>query len=84
MEASWKDGKFVFIDKSLRQICDNLGKWYDVEFLFTDQEMANTRYTCMLKRTTTINQIMKLLKTTSNINYEIINNGNAKDVIKLK
>jgi len=83
-EASWKDGKFVFIDKSLRQICDNLGKWYNVEFTFRDQEMANTRYTCMLKRTTTVNQLMKLLKTTSDINYEIINNENSKDVINLK
>jgi ferric-dicitrate binding protein FerR (iron transport regulator) len=85
IESSWKDGKFVFIDKSLRQICDNLGKWYNVDFVYNDQALAETRYTCTLKRTTTINQIMKILNSISDIDYEIINSANgSKDIIILK
>ena len=85
IESSWKDGKFVFIDKSLRQICDNLSKWYNVEFIYSNQSLAETRYTCTLKRTTTINQIMKILNSISDIDYEIINNAEgSKDIIILK
>jgi transmembrane sensor len=85
IESSWKEGKFVFIDKSLRQICDNLSKWYNVEFTYSNQALADTRYTCILKRTTTVGQIMKLLNSTSGIDYEILSNeGGSKDVIRLK
>jgi transmembrane sensor len=84
IESSWKDGKFVFIDKSLRQICDNLGKWYNVEFIYSDPALADIRYTCILKRTTTVDQIMKILNSTSGIDYEIIDNvKGSKDIIKL-
>jgi len=85
IESSWKDGKFVFIDKSLRQICDNLSKWYNVEFIYSNQALAETRYTCSLKRTTTVNQIMKILNSTSNIDYEITSSDEgSKDIIRLK
>jgi transmembrane sensor len=85
IESSWKDGKFVFIDKSLRQICDNLSKWYNVEFIYSNQALADTRYTCILRRTTTVNQIMKILNSTSDIDYEIISNDEgSKDTIRLK
>lgn len=83
VESSWKDGKFIFIDKTLRQICNDLAKWYNVEFIISNPALAETRYTCILKRTTTVNQIMKLLKTTSNIDYEIIDVDGLKDIIKL-
>jgi len=85
VESSWKDGKFVFIDKSLRQICDNLSKWYNVEFVFSNPVLAETHYTCILKRTTSVNQIMKILHSISDIDYEIIiNDQGSKDVIRLK
>lgn len=84
-EASWKDGKFVFIEKSLRQICDNLSKWYNVDFVFDNSALAETNYTCILKRTTTVNQIMRILNSISGIDYEIITNDQGfKDIIRLK
>lgn len=79
--TAWKEGRFVFIDMSLAQICHELGNWYDVEFIVTDSALANTHYTSIIKRTTTVNHVLKVLSFTDHINYQIINKKEGKDLI---
>ncbi|MBC7826597.1 MAG: FecR domain-containing protein, partial [Chitinophagaceae bacterium] len=40
---AWKDGKFVFIDQPLAEICKELENWYDIEIQIEDQKLAETR-----------------------------------------
>ncbi|MGQ7870947.1 FecR family protein [Sunxiuqinia sp. sy24] len=82
--AGWKDGKFVFIDMNLRQICDELEKWYDVEIVFENKKLEADQYSSVLKRTTTIQQMMEMLKLSANINYEIRTNKNGTDEVRIK
>ena len=71
IESAWKEGKFVFIDQTLQQICSNLEKWYNVKFVITDKTLAETKYTCVLKRTTTVGQVLEILKAVSAIEYQV-------------
>lgn len=79
--TSWKDGKFVFMDKSLGEICNELSRWYDVRFEFKNPGMKNNRYNGIIKRTTTVKHIMRMLVLTADINYKIIESQDDKDVV---
>ncbi len=82
--TAWKDGKFVFMDKTLADICKELGNWYDVQIQIESQHLANTRYTCIVRRTTTIDQVLDLLSITDHIHYKIINKKEGKNLITIR
>ncbi len=79
--TAWKDGKFVFIDKTLTEICHELENWYNVQIIIKNKSLANTRYTSVIKRTTTVNLVLKMLKLTDNINYKITDRKEARDIV---
>jgi ferric-dicitrate binding protein FerR (iron transport regulator) len=78
---AWKDGKFVFIDKTLSEICRELENWYNVEIIIGNQTLANTKYTSVIKRTTTVNMVMKMLSLTDKINYKINERKEGRDIV---
>lgn len=82
--TAWKEGKFVFIDKSLTEICRELENWYNIEIQIEDQKLANTRYTSVVKRSTTVQMVLKILAVTDQINYEITEKKEGKDIIKIR
>jgi len=82
--TAWKDGKFVFIDQPLSDICKELENWYNVEIQIDDPKLAKTRYTSVVKRTTTIELVLKILAITDHIKYEITNKKEGKDFIRIR
>jgi transmembrane sensor len=82
--TAWKDGKFVFIDQPLSEICMELENWYNVEIQIEDQKLASTRYTSIVKRSTTIEMVLKILSITDQIHYEITNKNEGKDIIRIR
>jgi len=79
--TAWKDGKFVFIHKTLGEICHELESWYNVQITIRDKNLANTRYTSVIKRTTTVKLVLEMLSLTDRIHYKIIDRKEAKDIV---
>lgn len=79
--TAWKDGKFVFIDKSLAQICQELENWYNVQIIIQNKSLADTKYTSVIKRTTTVNMVLKMLSLTDKINYKIEDRKEGRDIV---
>ncbi len=84
ISIAWTEGKFVFIDKTLQEICTELENWYDVDIIIEDQQLAKTKYTSVVKRSTTIQLVLKMLNITDNIHYEITDQPIGKDIIRIK
>ena len=82
--TAWTEGKFVFIDQPLSEICKELENWYNIEIQITDPKLANTRYTSVVKRTTTVKMVLKILAVTDQIRYEITDKKEGKDIIKIR
>jgi len=82
--TAWKDGKFVFIDQPLSEICTELENWYNADIQIEDEVLANTRYTSVVKRSTTIEMVLKILSITDQIHYDITNKKEGKDIIKIR
>ena len=79
--TAWKEGKFVFIHKTLGEICHELESWYNVEIVIGNKSLANTRYTSVIKRTTTVKLVLNMLSLTDKINYKITDRKEAKDFV---
>jgi transmembrane sensor len=79
--TAWKGGKFVFIDKTLAEICRELENWYNVQIIIQNKSLANTKYTSVIKRTTTVNMVLKMLSLTDKINYKINDRKEARDIV---
>jgi len=82
--TAWTEGKFVFIDQPLSEICKELENWYNIEIQITDPKLANTRYTSVVKRSTTVQMVLKILAVTDQISYEITEKKEGKDIIKIR
>ena len=82
--TAWKEGKFVFVDQTLTEICKELENWYNIEVQIEDSKLANTRYTSVVKRSTTVQMVLKILAVTDQIHYEIIDRKERKDIIKIR
>lgn len=79
--SAWRDGKFVIRDQRLEDIFTELSRWYDIEFQFENQSLRDYRYTGNIKKSTTAQQVLKMLKLTSKFNYRIIEKPTESDVI---
>jgi transmembrane sensor len=81
--SAWKDGKFVFIDKTLSEICKELENWYNVQIIIQNKSLATAKYTSVIKRTTTVNLVLKMLSLTDKINYKINDRKEARDIVTI-
>lgn len=75
--TGWTGNKFVFIDKPLAEICHEFEKWYGVSILIGSEQLKNEKYTSVIRRTTTIGQLLEMFKLTTGINYKFINEKNG-------
>lgn len=71
--TSWKDGVFEFEDMPLEEICRQLGRWYDVEFIFTDPAIRTLSFTGAAKREKSIEFILNIIGNTNAIHFDIQN-----------
>lgn len=79
--SAWRDGKFVIRDQRLEDIFKELSRWYDVEFQFENQSLRDYKYTGNIKKSTTAQHVMKMLKLTANFNYKIVEKPTDPDLI---
>lgn len=70
-ELSWKEGILHVEDEPLSRLVRRLERRYGVTFVFNDAELKDYIYSGTLKEIT-LEQVMHVLKLTSPINYDII------------
>lgn len=73
-EIAWLKGLYMFEDTSLEEIMHTLSRWYDFEVDFKNAEKQNYVFTGILERSKSIQDILKNLEATGEIDFEINNN----------
>ncbi len=70
--TSWKDNLFRFQDMPIEDIALKLKRWYDVNFIFQNEESKKYRFTGAVEKNTSLNELLRLIESTStNIKFEI-------------
>jgi ferric-dicitrate binding protein FerR (iron transport regulator) len=79
--TAWKDGKFVFVNKSLSEITRELEEWYDVQFVFKNKKIKDEKFSGVIKRKTSIEHLLKVLQISSKSTYKIEEMENGKQIV---
>tara|TARA_R110002050_G_scaffold187015_2_gene321423 strand:- start:91107 stop:92099 length:993 start_codon:yes stop_codon:yes gene_type:complete len=79
--SAWRDGKFVIRDQRLEDIFKEISRWYDIEYDIKNQKLKDFRYTGNIKKSTTALHVIKMLQSTTNFNYQIIEKTDQPDKI---
>ncbi len=75
LHTAWKDGKFVFDNEPIEKIMTRLSRWYNIDVVYSDDEIKKRTFTGIVTRYTEISTILKLLKETTLIDFRIENNS---------
>ena len=59
---AWKDGWFIFRHEPLEQIMTRLGRWYNVETCYEDEELKSILFTGNLHRSNSLDDFLSILK----------------------
>jgi len=68
--VSWKDGKLIFKEATLKHILERLGNWNNVEFVITNKELENLTYTATFIDET-LSQMLDLLEKAAPVRFRI-------------
>lgn len=72
--VGWKDGIYVFKEKSLGEIMKTLERWYNVSVDFQDKSLVDLPFTGNLKRYDDINVFFDALTRTGDMKYRVEGN----------
>jgi len=75
---AWKEGYFLFKNTNIKDVVNELERWYNVEIEYND-DMVSENITGYISRNVKISSVLKMLQLSGIVNYEI--NG-SKIIIK--
>jgi len=64
--TAWKDLDVYFTNNTLEEITSRLGREYDLDFRFENEELKNLHFTADMPRTADFNKILNYIKMSSN------------------
>ena len=67
----WKSGIYVFENKSIEQIMEELSLWYDVEIFFRNNVSRFYRFSGSLPRYQEIADMLNLIEQTTHVRFEV-------------
>lgn len=72
--VSWKDGRFIFENKTLKDMMKVLERWYDIKVFFKDQAAREVKFTGNIKRYENFEKVTELIEMTQLAQFEIKEN----------
>lgn len=73
VSTAWTSGNLMFEDTPMTEVLQRLERWYGVEITVTDQRVYASSFTGDFN-SESIQQVLELLRITSNIDYQYIDN----------
>lgn len=68
---AWRDGELIFHDDNMENVVKRLSRWYNVEIVISDPEIASYVYQATF-RNETLSQVLNLLEISAPISYRIV------------
>jgi len=68
---AWTSGEFVFRKRKLSDIMLELSRWYAVEVVYQDKEVANEVFGGSISRFSKINEVLNMLELTGDVHFKI-------------
>jgi ferric-dicitrate binding protein FerR (iron transport regulator) len=69
--TSWREGRFVFDNRTLGDIVLELSRWYDFDYTFDDKSVANTVFMGSVPRYADFSEALRILEMSGGIKFHI-------------
>ena len=69
--TGWKEGLYTFNQRSVEAIMKELGRWYDFDTCYENEQVKAIEFTGSLRRRENIEHFMQLLARTGEVSYKI-------------
>lgn len=76
--VSWKDGLLIFKNDPMESIAKKLGRWYNIEVVFTDEKVKEYTYTATFADET-LPQVLELMGMATPLSYELTSGKKLAD-----
>lgn len=80
--VGWRDGYFVFRDRSLDRIMQELSRWYDFSYTYDEDLLKDLILTAKLQKFDEVENLFEILSNAGNLDF--IQNDHRNITIKLK
>ncbi|TKG96440.1 FecR family protein [Puteibacter caeruleilacunae] len=82
--TSWRDGYIVLKDKPFGEFLKQIERWYNVDIILENQDIANQLYGGTILRNKPLDQVFEILQVMAGIEYEIKNYPDKKSTVIIK
>jgi hypothetical protein len=69
---AWKNGDFYFNEEDLKDIMDEISRWYDIQLSYPGK-LPSGKYTGAISRNATLAEVLEMLKDVTALSFEIEN-----------
>lgn len=73
--SAWKEGLFVFEDKSLEEIMTTLSRWYDINVFYANQAVKSYHFTGDLERYGDFRKTLRMIEKATSIKFTVNENN---------
>ncbi len=71
---AWADGRLVYDNCPLEKILTDLGRWYNIEFFYSRDELRSYQFSLNMKKHEAFAEVLELISKTGDIQFEIKDN----------
>ncbi|MGI6232610.1 MAG: FecR family protein [Prevotella sp.] len=69
--TSWREGRFVFNDRTLGDIMLELSRWYDFDYTLTDARLRSTVFMGSVPRYAHFSEVLRILEMSGGISFKV-------------
>lgn len=69
--TAWKDGLFVFNGTPLKEVLEQIGRWYDVEFTYNNTLPLNKRFDAEISRSLNLQQVINIIEMGTKLKFKL-------------
>lgn len=69
--VGWKNGDFVFRNEPLENIMLKVARWYDIEVVYQDKQVAKEPFGGVIPKFSNISEVLKALELTGDVHFKI-------------
>ncbi len=66
---AWRRGLFVSRDDALEDILRKIGRWYDVKFVYADNDLRQKRFNGVLNRKMPLNDLLEIISESGDVGF---------------
>jgi len=72
-DIAWKDGWMIFQSTELKDVMEQLGRWYDYNIVFDSEKLKQVHFGGKLRKSNEVGTLLRIIEKTNSVNIEVRN-----------